>query len=261
MNKTIVSINDVSVNLLPPREGGGYILRAVSFDVSQGGIVGVVGGSGSGKTTLGLAMLGLLPEVMTMSSGRIIFEGKDITRFSDADLRAFRGFGVSMAFQEPVSAFDPVMTIGAQIRETVLAHERISPAAARERVLQALRHAGIGDPVRVASAYAFELSGGLRQRAMIAQAIVCRPKLLIADEPTSNLDVNTQDKILELFKELRSSLGLSIMLITHDLGVVRRVADEVVVLCRGSVVEQGKAAQVMTSPRAEYTKLLLAAEG
>lgn len=237
------------------------ILRDVSFDVPQGSITGIVGGSGSGKTTIGLAILGLLPDVMERTDGRIVFDGQDITDHSGQQMRALRGAGVSMAFQEPMSAFNPVMTIGAQIGETVLAHENVSGTIVRERTLAALRSAGINDAQRVAAAYPFELSGGLRQRAMIAQAIVCRPKLLIADEPTSSLDVNTQDKILDLFKELRRSLGLAIVLVTHDLGVVRRVADEVVVLCKGEVAEQGKAEAVLSSPRCGYTRTLLEAEG
>ena len=257
--KNILSIQNLSVRLTG--EGGADILRHVSFDVPQGVITGIVGGSGSGKTTLGLAALGLLPEVMERSDGQVVFEGKNIADSSFEEMRAVRGKRISMAFQEPMSAFDPVMTIGAQIAETVLAHESVSHHVARERLLSALRSAGIGDPVRVAAAYAFELSGGLRQRAMIAQAIVCQPKLMIADEPTSSLDVHTQAKILELFKELRRSMGLSIILITHDLGVVRQVADEVVVLCRGEVVEKGKVEQVLNSPRMEYTRKLLEAEG
>ena len=253
------SVQHLSVKLRG--NGGGMILRDVSLDVPTGVIIGVVGGSGSGKTTIGLSMLGLLPSAMERISGELIFEGKNIADSSPEEWRGVRGARVSMAFQEPMSAFDPVMTIGAQIQETVAAHENLSATAARDRSLEALRLAGIGDPVRVASAYAFELSGGLRQRAMIAQAIVCRPALLIADEPTSSLDMATQDKILALFADLRRSMGLSILLITHDLGVVRRVADEVVVLCRGEVVEQGRVGQVLNVPRAESTKILLEADG
>ena len=259
MSEMVLSIQHLSVNLRG--ESDAPILRDVTLDVLKGSITGIVGGSGSGKTTLGLAILGLLPDVIVRTGGRIIFNGVDITAYSSVKMRAVRGAGVGMAFQEPMSAFNPVMTIGAQIGETLLAHQNIAGALVRERMLEALRLAGIMDPVRVAAAYPFELSGGLRQRAMIAQAIVCRPKLLIADEPTSSLDVMTQDKILELFKELRRGLGLSVILITHDLGVVRRTADQVVVLSKGAVVEQGDAAEVLSSPKAGYTGLLLEAEG
>ncbi len=258
VQENILSVQGLSVRLCG--ENGTDILRSVSFDVPSGMIVGIVGGSGSGKTTLGLAVTGLLPAAMERLSGRIIYGGRDISGFSSAEMRVIRGAKIGMAFQEPMSAFDPVMTIGAQIAETVLAHEAASGPALRERVLAALRSSGISDPVRVAAAYPFELSGGLRQRAMIAQAIVCGPNLLIADEPTSSLDIDTQGKVLDLFKELRCSLGLSIILITHDLGVVRRTADRVVVLCRGSVVEQGDVRQVLTFPHAVYTRTLLEAE-
>ncbi|MBF0386325.1 MAG: ABC transporter ATP-binding protein [Candidatus Omnitrophica bacterium] len=258
----LLEVQGLSVSLPQSGVAGARsVLSNVSFAVSRGAVLGIVGGSGSGKTTLGLALLGLLPSVMVLAGGQVIFDGRELTKLSPEEWRALRGAGISMAFQEPMSAFDPVMTIGAQIQETVLAHEKISSAAARERALEALRLSGLADPVRIAAAYAFELSGGLRQRAMIAQALACRPALLIADEPTSSLDVNTQEKILELFQELRRSLGLSIIIITHDLGVVRRTADEVVVLCRGVVVEQGKVAQMMSAPRADYTRLLLEAEG
>ncbi|MEI6437749.1 MAG: ABC transporter ATP-binding protein [Candidatus Omnitrophota bacterium] len=257
----IISIQGLSVNLLRSRAGNDGILKGVSFDVPSGSILGIVGGSGSGKTTLGLAMLGLLPDVMARVGGRIIFDGADLGGYSLEQWRVLRGAGISMAFQEPMSAFDPVMTIGSQISETLLAHESITSAGARARMLEALRSAGINDPERVAAAYAFELSGGLRQRAMIAQAIVCRPKVLIADEPTSSLDVTTQEKILDLFNMLRRTLRLSIVLITHDLGVVRRVADEAVVLCKGEVVESGRVDQVLRAPKAVYTRTLLEAEG
>lgn len=255
----ILSIQDLSICLRG--DPSARIVRGVSLAVSQGKIVGIVGGSGSGKTTLGLTMLGLVPEAMERTAGRIFFDGRDITELSSLSMRSVRGAGIGMAFQEPMSAFNPVMTIGAQIAETVLAHEAASQATVRTRMLEALRAAGISDPVRVAAAYAFELSGGLRQRAMIAQAIVCRPKLLIADEPTSSLDVNTQEKILDLFRELRRTLNLSIILITHDLGVVRRVADQVVVLYKGEVMEQGGVAEVLSSPQSAYTRTLLEAEG
>jgi peptide/nickel transport system ATP-binding protein len=198
---------------------------------------------------------------MELVSGRISIDGQDIAAASPAELRALRGARVSMAFQEPMSAFDPLMTVGDQIMEALTAHERAAGGTVRARMLEALRLAGIPDPQRVAAAYAFELSGGLRQRTMIAQAVVCRPGLLIADEPTSSLDVTTQDKILELFLELRRSLGLAIVLVTHDLGVVRRIADDVVILYEGAVVERGRCDQVMNAPQSAYAKLLIAAEG
>jgi ABC-type glutathione transport system ATPase component len=255
---SVLSIKNLSVRLCG---AGGGILREVALEVPQGAIVGIVGGSGSGKTTLGLAALGLLPAAMERVTGSVLVDGRDVTAASAEALRAWRGSVISMAFQEPASAFDPVMTIGTQIKETLLAHENVSHPVAQGRMLEALRSAGLKDAARVAAAYAFELSGGLRQRAMIAMAIVCRPKLLIADEPTSSLDSATQEKILDLFRELRRTLGLSIVLITHDLGVVRRVADDVIVMCKGEVVERGKVAQVLTAPCADYTRILMEADG
>lgn len=252
----ILTIEGLCVQLT----SGGDILRDVSFAVPAGHITAVVGGSGSGKTTLGLAVTGLLPPSMRRSAGRILMDETDLTSLSADKLRQYRGTRVGMVFQEPLTAFDPVMTVGTQIGETIDAHERVSSRERRGRVLASLEAAGVSDARRVAAAYPHELSGGLRQRAMVAQAVVCRPQLLIADEPTSNLDPVTQERVLELFAGLRRHMGLSILLVTHDLGVVRRTADEVVVLSRGQVVEQGAVAGVMSAPAAVYTKALLSAE-
>ncbi len=247
-------------NLTVALADGGRILEDVSLAVPAGGITAIVGGSGSGKTTLGLSVLGLLPPSMERTRGRIIFDGVDLALLSPEALRPYRGGRIAMVFQEPLMAFDPLMTIGGQIAETLQAHERISGRERTARVQAALEAAGIGDWKRVFSAYPHELSGGLRQRAMVAQAVVCHPKMLIADEPTSNLDVATQEIVLDLFKGLRRSMGLSILFITHDLAVVRRVADEVAVLTGGCVAEQGAVAAVMASPASAYTKSLLMAE-
>lgn len=251
-----LAIRDLTVRLT----GGKDIVRGVSLVLPKRSIVSVVGGSGSGKTTVGLAVLGLLPAAMRRYSGSIQMAGQELTSLSAEALRAWRGKRIAMVFQEPMSAFNPVMTIGAQIAETLQAHEDLSPAQVKERVLAALRSAGLTDPARVSAAYAFELSGGLRQRSMIAQAIACHPQLLIADEPTSSLDVMTQDKILDLFQQLRREMDLSILLVTHDLGVVRRIADQVVIMRQGEVVERGVTARVLASPAHEYTRRLLDAE-
>jgi ABC-type glutathione transport system ATPase component len=254
----ILSIKNLSVTLRDAPSSA--ILQDVSFDVPKGAIVGLVGGSGSGKSTTGMSVLRLLPPAMRISGGRILFEGHDLLEVSEFGMREARGRKIGCVFQEPASAFDPLFTIGAQIGETVQAHEKISGAALQSRILELLSRVGMPDPARAAKSYPHELSGGLRQRAMIAQAIACGPSLLIADEPTSSLDVTLQAHIMELFRQLRKDLGLSILLISHDLGMVRNLAEEVVILEGGRVVEKGLVEQVMSAPRHEYSKKLIEAE-
>jgi ABC-type glutathione transport system ATPase component len=248
-----LSVKQLNVRL---RDDGRSILKDVSFDLPVGSVGAIVGGSGSGKTTLGLALLGILPTAMWRSSGEIVFEGRDIARLSPRELQKVRGQRIGMVFQEPVSALDPVYTVGFQIAETLEAHR----IASGPRTFELLEMCGVPDPARVAGSYPHELSGGLRQRAMIAQAIACGPTLLIADEATSSLDVMLQAKIIELFKDLKTKLKLSILLITHDLGVARALADHVVVLSRGEVVEQGPMAKVLSGAGHSYTRELIAAE-
>jgi len=258
MADNILSINNLTVTLRDERTT--TILSDVSISMSQGAIVGLVGGSGSGKTTIGMSMLGLLPAAMRISSGKILFSGRDLTALSEPELRDVRGQRIGFVFQEPMSAFDPLFTVGSQIAETIQAHERVPAKALPSRIMRLLSTVGLPDPERAARSYPHELSGGLRQRAMIAQAIACGPSLLIADEPTSSLDVTLQAHIMELFRQLRKDLGLSVLLISHDLGMVRNLADEVVILERGRVVEHGPVDRVMAAPRHEYAKKLIEAE-
>lgn len=258
MGSELLSVKDLQVRL---RENGKPVLRQVSFELPAGSTVAVVGGSGSGKTTLGYSLLGILPPAMEISGGDIIFEGQNIAGLGPEALRKLRGRRIGMVFQEPVSAFDPLYTVGSQIAETLQAHGLCSGAQARARSLELLELCGVPDPSRVAGSYPFELSGGLRQRAMIAQAISAGPSLLIADEPTSSLDVMLQAVIIELFRDLRKRLGISLLLITHDLGVARSLADRVVVMCQGDVVEQGPASAIFAGAVHLYTHELLAAEG
>ena len=253
----LLSVKNLSVRL---RDTGALILKDVSFDLPVGSVGAIVGGSGSGKTTLGMALLGLLPSAMWRSSGEIVFEGKDIVRLGDRELQKVRGQRIGMVFQEPVSAFDPVYTVGFQIAETLEAHGTSSGQKAAAHTLELLSLCGVPDPARIAGSYPHELSGGLRQRAMIALAIACNPPLLIADEPTSSLDVILQARIIELFRDLRQRLGLSILLITHDLGVARALADHVVVMNRGEVVEAGPVAKILSGAGHAYTRELIAAE-
>ncbi|MEI8012291.1 MAG: ATP-binding cassette domain-containing protein [Candidatus Omnitrophota bacterium] len=214
-----------------------FILNDVSLIVAKGKIIGVVGGSGSGKTTLASVLLGFVPDAMRLVRGQVVWDG--VMDILDSDVRAvsrWRGARVGMSFQEPASAFDPVFTVGDQILETLMIHCGGGRGHLRERMLEFLALAGIDDPRRVAACYPHELSGGLRQRAMIAMAVCTRPALLVADEPTSSLDVILQARIMELFRKLRRELGLSIVLIAHDLGMVSRLADDIVILSHGRVI-------------------------
>jgi ABC-type glutathione transport system ATPase component len=234
MNAPILSVKGLTLAL---RENPGtLILDDVSLIVPRGGIVGVVGGSGSGKTTLGLTMLGMVPSAMQVRSGKMLFEDLDLLTLRAEDLRRMRGARVSMSFQEAASAFDPVFTVGDQILAAMAAHNPSAGTLARQKMLDLLALVEVPDPRRVAANYAHELSGGLRQRAMLALALSAKPSLLIADEPTSSLDVTLQARVMQLFRKLRRELNLSIVLIAHDLGMVERLADDVVVLSKGRVV-------------------------
>ncbi|MDO8580418.1 MAG: ABC transporter ATP-binding protein, partial [Candidatus Omnitrophota bacterium] len=211
----------------------------------------------SSKTTTGLSILRLLPVALRITSGKILFHGEDLFALPGHRMRQIRGKDISMIFQEPLNALNPLLTIGQQINEVLICHMPLTAKQRRERVLELLNIVGMAEPQRVAQNYPHQLSGGMRQRAMIAQAIAANPQLMIADEPTSSLDVTLQAKIMDLFRELRRSLNLSILLITHDLGMVRHLADEVVVLQAGKIVEQGPVAHVLESPRHQYTQQLI----
>ena len=231
----------------------------VSFSLDVGGTLGVVGESGSGKSMTALSMLRLLPSVNgRIASGEIWFEGRDLLKLPEREMRALRGRSLSMVFQEPMTALNPVYTVARQIGEVLTLHEGMSRAAARARTIELLKVVGIPAPERRLDSYAHELSGGMRQRVMIAMAIACRPKLLIADEPTTALDVTIQAQILELLSELRAQLGMAVLLITHDLGVVAEFAEEVMVMYAGRVVEHAKAHQLFSAPLHPYTQGLLA---
>lgn len=258
MGNPLLTINHLSVEVAT-MEIKTSIVADVSFSIGENRIVALVGGSGSGKTTTGLAILRLLPTGLRITAGEIALSGKNLLSLPDAEMRAVRGGKVAMIFQEPLYAFNPVFPIGGQIDEVLRVHANLSPAGRRERVLELLRLAGLSEPQRVARSFPHQLSGGMRQRAMIAQAIAGDPKLIIADEPTSNLDVTLQAKIMELFRQLRDQMKLSFLLITHDLGVVRHLADEVVVMEYGRVVEVGDTKDVFDSPQQQYTRELMAA--
>ncbi len=252
-----MSSNLLVVENLTVTAAGRNIVNAVNLDVPLLSVTALVGGSGSGKTTLGLVILRLLPLGLFVRQGRILFDGGDVFEFPAEHMRSLRGKDISMVFQEPLYAFNPVFSIGDQIEEVLGAHSALNARQRRERILELLNLVGLPEPKRIAGNYPHQLSGGMRQRAMIAQAIAAGPRLLIADEPTSNLDVTLQAKIMELFRKLKVELKLSILLITHDLGMVAHMADRVAVMTDGKIVEQGMTEDVLKDPQHPYTRTLM----
>ena len=233
------------------------ILKEVNLQVKGQNILGLVGGSGSGKTTLGLGVLRLLAPALKVEEGQILFKGKDLLKYSRKEMYQIRGKEIGMVFQEPLYAFNPVFRIGYQIEEVMIYHNKLSARERKDNVLNLLEKVGIPNPQRAAQSYPHQLSGGLRQRAMIAQTLAANPKLIIADEPTSNLDVTRQAQIMDLFRRLKTQFKLSILLITHDLGMVKHLADEIAVIKEGKVVEQGETRQVFNRPSHLYTCQLI----
>ena len=236
--------------------GSAPAVRDLSLSIEPGEAVGLVGESGSGKSVTSLAIMRLLP-VQANVTGSIRFCGEELLSTSVEQMRSLRGRAMSMIFQEPMTALNPLMRIGDQVAEAVLAHDKISGKEARDRAVSALNEVAIPNSSSRARDYPHQLSGGQRQRVMIAMAIVNRPQLLIADEPTTALDVTVQAQILELLAHLREKFSLSMLFISHDLGVVSRVSDRVAVMYRGQIVESGSARQVFTAPAHEYTRGLL----
>lgn len=235
------------------------VVRGVSFTLDAGETLGITGESGSGKSVTAFAILRLLPPPGRVSGGRVRFRGRDLLALPEPDMRRVRGAGISLVFQEPMTALNPVMRIGDQIAEALIVHGQASGRAARRQAVDLLDTVRIPDPARCARDYPHQLSGGMRQRVMIAIAIACRPPLVIADEPTSALDVSIQAQILDLLRELRARFGLALLLITHDLGVIAGMADRVAVMSKGRIVEEGSVRQVLHHPQHEYTRALLSA--
>ncbi len=240
--------------------GTARAVDGVSFDVRPGETLGIVGESGCGKTVTSLSILRLIPEPPGhIRPGSFIeFEGRNILTLEPKELRAVRGNQIAMIFQEPMTSLNPVFTVGDQIAEAAIVHQHLSRAAARRRAIEMLQLVGIPDPEERVDHYPHQMSGGMRQRVMIAMALVCHPKLLIADEPTTALDVTIQAQILELLERLQAELGMAVMLITHDLGVVAGTADRVVVMYAGQVVEQASTVELFARPLHPYTEGLLA---
>ncbi|WP_435169784.1 ABC transporter ATP-binding protein [Falsirhodobacter sp. 1013] len=259
---TILSVEGLRVGF--GRGGMGVVaLRDVSFTLGRGRTLALVGESGSGKSVTSLALMGLLPPSGRVLAGRLAFRGRDgrVTDLSTLDAAGFRklrGPGISMIFQEPMSSLNPLFTIGDQIGEMLLLHEPMSAAARRQRVLEMLELVEIPGAARRIDTYPHELSGGMRQRVMIAMGLICNPALLIADEPTTALDVTIQAQILDLMRRLQKDLGMSILFITHDMGVVAEMADDVAVMYAGAVVEQAGVHALFDDTRHPYTQGLLA---
>ncbi len=257
--KPILEINELSVDF---RLGSGTVhaVRDVSLQVAEGETLAVVGESGSGKTATALSVLRLNPEPpCRYPGGEILFGGRDLLTLPERELGRIRGRDITMVFQDPMTSLDPLQRVGAQVAEVLRHHQGLSRGAAKQAALAALEEVGIPEPERRYRQYPHELSGGLRQRVMIAAALVGRPRLLIADEPTTALDVTVQRQILDLLVELQGRHGMAVVLITHDLGVVAETADRVVVMNRGDVVESGGVLEVFDRPAHEYTRRLLEA--
>ena len=256
MDEPILNIEGLSARFDTP-EGEVKAVRNVSLSLKPGATLALTGESGAGKTTVGLAVLNLLPYPGRITAGRISFNETDILTLSPEEVRRLRGREIAMVFQDPVTGLNPVLSIGEQVEEIITAHLSVSKREARERSLEALAQMGLPQPQEVARSYPFHLSGGMAQRVMIAIATALNPKVLIADEPTSALDVTVQAAILDDLRQLTQRSGTSILLITHDLGVVAQMADEVAVMYAGSVVESGEVRAVFERPRHPYTWALL----
>ncbi|WEJ57071.1 ABC transporter ATP-binding protein [Devosia sp. FJ2-5-3] len=254
----LLEVDDLQTTFLV---GEGQTVRAVdgvSFTVKAGETLAIVGESGSGKSVTSLSIMRLLPKkIGQISRGEIRLRGKDLAKLTDREMRAIRGNDIGMIFQEPMTSLNPVHTIGQQIAEVVIEHEKVSKAEANKRAIEMLQIVGIPEPARRATQFPHEMSGGMRQRAMIAMALACEPSVLIADEPTTALDVTIQAQILDLMRNLQERLGMAIVFITHDLGVVAEMAQRVVVMYAGQVVETGTVEEIFSQPLMPYTAGLM----
>jgi oligopeptide transport system ATP-binding protein len=252
----LLYVEDLSVQFWTSR-GTVYAVNGISFDIAPGETLGIVGESGCGKSVTALAILGILPRAGRVPTGRAVFEGRDLLGLSDRRLRGIRGREIAMIFQDPMTSLNPVLTIGKQIRETLSTHFRMRGKEAHERAADLLDRVGIPSANKRVRDYPHQFSGGMRQRAMIAMALACKPKLLIADEPTTALDVTIQAQILDLLRELVAEEHAALILITHDLGVVAGMCERVNVMYSGLFVETGTAEQLFARPRHPYTLGLL----
>jgi len=253
----LLSIQNLTISL-DDRPGTSPVVNSLTFDVHEGECVGIVGESGSGKSLSSLALLNMLPKGVHISEGQILVEGKNLTQSNEKDLRALRGTLVSMVFQDPGAALNPSRTVGKLLSDVLEAHSDLSREAIRERSIEVLKEVGFPDPESRLKSFPFQLSGGLRQRVAIAMALINRPKILVADEPTTSLDVSVQKGILQLIRQRTVEDGIGCVFVSHDLGVIAEVADRVVIMYSGQVVEEGPVSSVLTNPKHPYTKGLIA---
>lgn len=252
----LLSVQNLSVNFAT-RRGTVKVLEGVSFDIGAGEIIGIIGESGSGKSVTAYSVMGILDAAADLHQGQILFEGRDVLQMSRRERDAWRGAEASIIFQDPRTALNPIRAVGDQIADVIARHTPASASEVKARAIEALRQVRIPDPERRLKAYPFELSGGLCQRIGIAMALACAPKLLIADEPTTGLDVTTQAMIMDLIKQLARERGLSVALITHDLALASEYCDRLVIMHAGHVVETGPVAEIIQNPRHPYTARLL----
>ena len=252
----LLSVKDLHTSFTTDH-GEVQAVNGVSFNLDAGKVLGIVGESGSGKSVTAYSIMQILADTGRITSGEILYKGEDISRWGESKMQDFRGKCCSIIFQDPMTSLNPVFTIGSQIAEAVLLHTKSSKHEAMEKALEMLKLVGINEPEKRLKQYPYELSGGMRQRVMIAMALACEPDILIADEPTTALDVTIQAQILELMQSLQKKLGMAIIMVTHDLGVIAEMCDEIVVMYGGRFCERGTADEIFYNPRHEYTRGLL----
>ena len=252
----LLSVKDLHTSFTTDH-GEVQAVNGVSFNLDAGKVLGIVGESGSGKSVTAYSIMQILADNGRITSGEILYKGEDISRWGESKMQDFRGKCCSIIFQDPMTSLNPVFTIGSQIAEAVLLHTKSSKHEAMEKALEMLKLVGINEPEKRLKQYPYELSGGMRQRVMIAMALACEPDILIADEPTTALDVTIQAQILELMQSLQQKLGMAIIMVTHDLGVIAEMCDEIVVMYGGRFCERGTADEIFYNPRHENTRGLL----
>lgn len=257
MSDKLLQINDLRTYFIS-RDGDVPAVDGVSFHINKGETLGIVGESGCGKSITALSIMRLVPiPPGKIVSGEIMFAGTDLLKKTDLEMRSIRGNSISMIFQEPMTSLNPVFTIGSQITEAICLHQKMKQKEAHHQAIDLLRLVGISLPEKRINDYPHQMSGGMRQRVMIAMALSCRPQLLIADEPTTALDVTIQAQILDILKDLKQKLGMSVMMITHDLGVIAEVADRVIVMYAGRIVESARTGELFAAPQHPYTQGLI----
>jgi peptide/nickel transport system ATP-binding protein len=260
MSTPLLDVRDLTVDLLPNEGGEIRLVDHVSFSLAPGEVLGVAGESGSGKTLTALSIMRLLSSKRIRLGGEVLFQGRDMLTIGAQDLRQTRGSQIAMIFQDPTASIHPAWTVGAQIVEQIRAHEDISQRAAHQRAVDLLDLVRIPDPGRNVNAYAHEMSGGMLQRVMIGMALACQPQLLIADEPTTALDVTVQAQVLELLRELQQEFGMALMFVSHDLGLVASLCERTLIMYAGQVVEDNRVATLFADPGHPYTEALMSAE-